>query len=354
MAPMSNSTAKPSLAGFYQPATPFQPMIYPASTDARNLARALSGPAGAAAPAEVGAPRPAERLANPGPFQAPVQLALHAHPQPLRYDVTTRWEERRHEEVTRTIVQKQLTLSSQAHGDNLLVTWATMPPLLRKPDLLAMEEIALLLAGIYQRLVIKTGAGGEFLALANHAEVVATWAGIKQELVARYGEDEDLTTALRTAVEIQVCDPALLLHSLHHDYAYHLLVANLYQQRFESGFGYRQSRSFPHFLPDTALHFHERLELGAPAAPGRATVLVSGRLDEQRTHRPAVARQAESALALLGQVATPDPAALTFNYRARYDLDVATGWPVAVAATIGCESPAGYAKEYDLTIQQVV
>ena len=283
-----------------------------------------------------------------------MRLALLAHPQPLRYDVATRWEARRHGEVARTLVQKQLTLSGHAHGENLLVTWATTPPLLRKPDLLAMEEIALLLAGLYQRLVIETGAGGAFLALANHAEVVATWARIKQELVARYGEAEALTAALRTAVEAQVRDPALLLYSLHHDYAYHLLVANLYQQRFESGLGYGQARSFPHFLPDTALHFHERLELGVPAAPGRATVLVSGRLDEQRTNRLAVARQAETALALVGRVAALDPAALTFSYRARYDLDVATGWPVAVAATIACESPAGYAKEYDLTIQQLV
>lgn len=329
-------------------------MIYSASTAARNSAPVLSGPAGAAVPAGEGTARPAERLAHPGPFQAPVRLALHAHPQPLRYDVTTRWEERRHDDVTRTIVQKQLTLSSRAHGHGLLVTWATAPPLLRKPDLLAMEEIALLLAGIYQQLVIETSAAGEFRALANHAELVAAWAGIKQELVARYGEDEALTTTLRTAIEAQVRDPALLLHSLRHDYAYHLLVANLYQQRFESGFGYGQSRSFSHFLADTDLRFHERLELGAPVAPGRATVLVSGRLDEQRTDRAAVARQAETALALVGRVPAPDPTALTFSYRARYDLDVATGWPVAVAATVTCESPAGYAKEYDLTIQQVL
>ncbi len=319
-----------------------------------GLAPTSPGSAGTAVRADAGPARTAERLANPGPFQLPVRLELRAHPHPVRYEVTTRWEERRGDEVTRTIVQKQLTISSIAHGPHLLVTWAMAPPLLRKPDLLALEEIALLLAGIYQKLVIETSAAGEFRALANHAEVAVAWAGIEQELVARYGEDEALTSALRTAVAAQVRDPALLLHSLHHDYAYHLLVANLYQQRFESGVGYGQNRSFPHFLPDTALHFHERLELGPPAAPGRATVLVSGRLDEQRTDRTAVARHAETALALVGQVAVPDPAALTFGYRAHYDLDVATGWPVAVAATVTCESPAGYAKEYDLTIQQVV
>ena len=114
---------------------------------------------------------------------------------------------------------------------------------------------------------------------------------------------------------------------------------------------YGQQRAFPHFLPDTALHFHERLELGAP---GQATVLVHGWLDEARTDRAAVARQAETALGLMGLVAAPDPAALAFDYRARYELNAATGWPVAVAATIGCQSPAGYAKEYDLTIQQVL
>lgn len=171
----------------------------------------------------------------------------------------------------------------------------------------------------------------------------------------RYGETEELTTALRVAVAAQVAAPTRLLSSLHHDYAYHLLVANLYHQRFESGLGYVQPRSFPHFLPDTALHFHERLELGVPAAPGRATVLVSGQLDEQRTDRAAVARQVAAALALAKPAASPvpDPVTLTFTYQARYDLDAATGWPVSVTATVACQSPAGYAKEYDLTIQQL-
>lgn len=318
-------------------------------------ASAAPWPAGSSMGGASGTGRPAERLANPGPFQLPVRLALQAHPQALPYAVTARWEERRLGEVTRTIVQKQLTLSSIGYGPNLLTTWTTAPPLLRKPDLLALEEIVLLLAGIYQQLVIETSAAGEFLALANHAEIEAAWAAIEQELVARYGEADALTTALRTAVAAQVRTPALLLGSLRHDYAYHLLVANLYQQRFESGLGYGQRRSFPHFLAGTALHFHERLELGVPAGPGRATVLVSGQLDEQRTDRAAVAQQVAAALALAGPVAAPapDPAALTFGYRASYDLDVATGWPVAVAATISCQSPAGYAKEYDLTVQQL-
>ncbi|MGI4971303.1 MAG: hypothetical protein ACRYGH_20350, partial [Janthinobacterium lividum] len=207
--------------------------------------------------------RSAERLLNPGVFQPSVRLALHACPQPLRYEVATRWEERRQAEVTRTIVQKQLTLSSITHGPHLLTTWATAPPRLRKPDLLALEEIVLLLAGLYQRLVVELSTAGEFLALANHAEVVEAWAVIEQELLQRYGEEEELIAALRAAVEAQVQEPALLLSSLRHDYAYRLLVANLYQQRFESGLGYTQPQSFPHFLAGTALHFHERLELGA-------------------------------------------------------------------------------------------
>jgi hypothetical protein len=313
------------------------------------------GAAGASARSATEPRRPAERLPTPGTFQAPVRLALRAQPQPLRYAVTTRWEERRYAEVTRTIVQKELLLSSVAHGSNLRVTWLAVAPTLRKPDLLAFEELVLTLAGIYQRLVIDTSPAGEFLALANHPEIVAAWDRIEQELLARYGEAEELTRALRAAVAAQVQEPALLLGSLAHDYTYHLLVANLYQQRFESGWGYGQARSFPHFLADTGVHFHERLELGDPAAPGRATLLVSGRLDEQRTDRAAVVRQVAAALATISPPTEPppDPAALTFAYRARYDLDVGTGWPVAVAATITCRSPAGYAKEYDLTVQQL-
>jgi hypothetical protein len=40
-----------------------------------------------------------------------------------------------------------------------------------------MKEIALL-AGIYQKLVINMSAAGEFIPLANHAEVAA-WASIE-------------------------------------------------------------------------------------------------------------------------------------------------------------------------------
>lgn len=319
-----------------------------------TLALAATGPAGLREPAVAGA-RPAEPLANPAAFQPPVRLVLNALPQPVHYEVTVRWEERRHGTVTRTIIQKYLTLDSSVRGSHLLVAWTTAPPVLRKPDLLAMEEIAVVLAGIYQKLVIETSAAGVFRGLANHAELEAAWAGIEQELVTRYGEADELTTALRRAVGAQVRDAQALLSSLQHDYLYRLLVANLYQQRFESGLGYAQPRSFPHFLADTAVHFHERLELGVPTGPGRATVLVSGRLDEQRTDRGAVAGQVAAALATVGPAPTPapDPAALVFAYRARYDLDVATGWPVAVAATISCQSPAGYAKEYDLTVQQL-
>ena len=328
----------------------------PVRPAAEPLAASAALPVAAGFFQGAGNGRTVERLPHHGLYHLPVRLELRPPPHPLAYEVTTRWEERRRGEVTRAIITKHLTLAALAPGPRLLLSWATAPPTLRKPDLLPLEEVVLLLAGIYRHLVIETAATGQRLAVANHAEIVAAWAAIKQELVVRYGETDALTASLRAAVEAQVQDPARLLDSLHHDYSYSLLVANLYQQPFESGFGYTQARAFPHFLADTALHFHERLALGEPVAPGRATIHVRGQLDEPRTDRAAVARQVAALLALAPTPAAPpppDPNALAFGYRAAYDLDVATGWPVAVTATVTCASPAGYAKEYDLTVQQL-
>lgn len=297
-----------------------------------------------------------ERLPNPGPFQPAVRLALQPQAQPLHYAVTARWEERLGGEVTRTVIAKRVALSSaqQPASPHLLVTLETAPPVLRKRDLLPQEEMVLLLAGLYRKLVLETAPTGQLLALANHAEIGPAWADIKQEFGARYGEQDETTAALAAAVAAQVQHPAHLFDSLQYDYAYRVLVANLYQQRFESGFGYWQPRSFPEFLAGTAVHFHERLELGVAGAPGQVRVLLSGRLDEQRTDRAAAARQVAAALARLPTTPAPpppDPAELAFSYRATYDLDAATGWPVAVEAVVTCQSPAGYTKEYDLTIE---
>lgn len=313
-------------------------------------------PVGSGLVQQAGSSRTVERLAHYGVFHLPVRLELRPPPHPLAYEVTTRWEERRYGEVARSVISKHLTLTGTYHGARLLLSWTTAPPTLRKPDLLPLEEIMLLLAGIYRHLVIETSPAGQRLAVANHAEIIATWADIKQELLARYGEADALTASLRAAVEAQVQDPARLLDSLHHDYSHSLLVANLYQQRFESGFCYTQARAFPHFLADTAVCFQEQLTLGEPTVPGRATLHLRGRLDEDRTDRAAVARQVAALLALSpnpAPVGPPDPATLTFAYHATYDLDLATGWPVSVAATVTCQSPAGYTKEYDLTVQQL-
>lgn len=302
-------------------------------------------------------------LPLPGPFQPPVRVALQPTPEgePLRYKVTARWEERTGPEVQRTVVAKQLTLScvSGAPGQ-LLLTLETAPPALRKPEeLLPQETTVLQLAGLYRRLVLQTSPTGRFLELANQAEIAQAWAEIDAELAAAAGgePDDDATAPLRAAVAAQVQRPERLLHSLQYDYAYGLLVADVYGQRFESGLGYTQPKAFPQFFAGVNLHFHERLQLGPPAALGCVALHLSGRLDEQRTDRAAVAEQVAAALALAPAGAAPRPqpeaAGLAFAYRAACDLDAATGWPLAVAATVSCHGPAGYAKEYDLTIERL-
>ncbi len=308
------------------------------------------------------APRtPTPRPSRGEPLQLPVRLMLSPLPQPVAYTATTRWEERLGKEVKRTIVTKHLTLGAapEPAGPGIVLTLATAPPALRGPDRTPTEEVLLLLAGLYQHLVLRVSASGRVLALANEADIRRTWEEIKAALVARYGDDDPLTASLRSALDAQLYLPGSVLASLRYDYAYELLVANLYQQRFESEAGYTQPKAFPQFFAGADLHFHECLTLGMPTAPNRVTLHLRGQPDEQRIDRLAVAEQV-AALLSLGAEQQPanqpavDPAGLEFSYCATYDVDAATGWPVTVEAVVNCRYPAAkFAKEYDLTIERL-
>ena len=271
---------------------------------------------------------------------------------PSRYGLTCRWEERLGELVTRTIVAKQLTISSIRQSENLVVTLATDPPALRKRDLTALEEVVLQLATLYQRLVLTLTPAGAITGLENSAEIAQTWAALRSELVARYGAQDALMAGLLPAIEVQVHDPVLLMASLRYDYVYSL-VLHYPKAAARSALPLHRTREFPQFLGAGPLWVIEEWQLDPAGAPGQLCWQVQGQLDEARTDRAAVAQQvaAELAASALSAGPPPDPAALAFAYRATYHLDAATGWPLAVTATLSCQSPAGYAKEYDLTLE---
>ncbi|WP_223654461.1 hypothetical protein [Hymenobacter psoromatis] len=291
---------------------------------------------------------------NSGDFRS-VVLPLLAQPEPVYYVLTARWEERVHREIRRTIIKKALTLTSSFQGQYLLLTLTTAAPTLRKPDPTPLEEIVLLLAALYQRLVLRITRTGQILELVNYEELLQSWAGIKQQLRARAGggEPDTITAALLTAIEEQLRHPEQVLASLRYDYAYYFFFKNIYYQRFESNFRYGQAAEFPRFFAGTSLYFHERMTLALPTAPGRTSLSFRGELDEAQTDRAVVAWEVAAGLLPAQDPATrplPDPAALAFAYAATYDVDAVTGWPLAIEARVNCCNPAGYAKEYDLTI----
>lgn len=305
-------------------------------------------------------PRAAQPHPNPGAVHPAVRLARQPIPAGgLRYALTSYWEERRASAAPqRTLLTKTLTLGWEAQpAGQALVDYRAEAPRLRKPDLSAYERTLLVLADLYQHLVLRASPAGQLVAILNQEELRQTWATARAELTRRSGGGEDEFTQLLVAgVEAQLAQPTAVLASLRFDYAFGLLFANLYQQRFESGWRYGQAQCFAHFLPDTDLWFAERLEVGAPAGPGRAALRVSGLLDAARTDLAAVAQQVDAALALAASPAGPpapptDPAALRGTYEATYDLDAATGWPRLLEASVCCRAGEAYRKEYFLRLE---
>ena len=304
---------------------------------------------------------------NSGVHYPPVRLArLATLPGGVAHTQNSYWEERLDGTVRRTSIEKDFTLAwePQANGRAVVTYAATTPPVLKKADLSDMEQIGLLLSGLYQRLELDASPAGELLALRNHAEVSQAWAGVRQELIRRSGGEDEITKQLITSLDALLQRPQALFASLSYDYAYGFLLPNVYQQRFESGFRYEQARQFPQFFADTDLWFQERLEVGAPAAPNRVTLALSGRLDTTRTDVAAVARHVDAARGAAAGSMAPnrffspapaaptDPAALRCAYDATYEFDAATGWPVALEASVRCRVGDDYCKEYFLRFEQ--
>lgn len=324
--------------------------------------------AGHATPAADAAYPPLSAVAhpNPGAHYPPVLLVrLGTLPDGVAYVQNSYREERLGGTVQRTSIEKEYTLAwePQANGRAVAMYAATAPPVLKKADLSDMEQIGLLLSGLYQRLELEASPAGKLLALRNHAEVSQAWAGLRQELIRRSGGEDELTKQLIAALDAQLQRPQALFASLAYDYAYAFLLPNVYQQRFESGFRYEQARQFPQFFADTDLWFQERLEVGAPAAPGRVTLALSGRLDTARTDVAAVARQVDAARGAAAGSAPPsrffsptsvvptDPAALRCAYDATYEFDATTGWPVTLEASVRCRVGDDYCQEYFLRFE---
>lgn len=288
--------------------------------------------------------------------QKPVELVRQATPPGgLRYALVSFWEERCLEVVKRTTIDKIITLHWELMPDApAIFTYKSAPPILQKPNLTALEKALLLLATLYQRLEADATPAGQLLMLRNHAEILGTWTAVQEELIRRSGGEDEVTQGLLMSVSAQLQHPEAMLASLRHDYAFAFLLPDLYRQRFESDFCYEQAQEFPLFFTDTSLWFQEQLAVAAPVAQGRAMLRASGYLNTNRTDLGAVAQQVAIAFAAANMpVRSTDPATLQGTYHATFDLDAATGWPIAVEVSVVCRAGSAYSKEYFLRFEQL-
>jgi hypothetical protein len=309
-----------------------------------------------ALPKQVEAPRLAQHWPH-GAAPAPAaRLALHPLPTQRNYSVVSFWEVRLPGlPAKRTTLTKRIELLATPELSGALrVSYEATELAFQQPDLSSYERVLLLLGRLYQRLELRVLPTGQLASLLNEAAVQQAWAVVKQELELRSGGSDAFTEVLAQGVEQQLARPGAVLASLRLDYLFGFLWQNVYGQRFESEFRYEQPRCFPHFFAGTDLWFSERLELLPPAA-GQVALRLSGPLDASRTDLEVVHQQLNTERADAG-LAASTPAQLTTlrgEYTATCHLDLATGWPVAIDASVRCYTANTYSKEYFLRLEQL-
>lgn len=312
-------------------------------------------PAPTSAPAGF-APRRAVPHPNPGAPQLPVLLRLlPTPPEGVAYAVTTYWEERFGDATRRDpVLTHTLTLHAEpADAGHWTVTLDATVPVFSKPDLSALEQVVQQLSTLYRQLVLRLTPNGRPVALLNHAQILGTWQHLRQHLLDRSGGGTDeATQIIVTDLDALLQEPGPLLASLRYNYLYEALLANCYEQRFQSGMRYEHPRRFAHFFADTNLWLAERLSVAAPPAPGRVALHCDGSLDEARTDRPRLAQGIDAAWVAAGTTDRPAtaPATVQVSYDAAYDFDAASGWPVAVELSVRCRAGQDYHKEYFLSL----
>lgn len=310
-----------------------------------------------ASPGQQGAlPRQAQRQPHGTVLTPSVRLTLHPLPAQLAYSAVSFWEVRLPgRPAQRTTLTKTIELGATPEPNGALrVSYDATPPAFQQPDLSSYERVLLLLGDLYQRLEMRILPTGQLVDLLNEAALHQAWAATKQELLQRSGGDDAFTKVLVQGVEQQLARPGALLASLRLDYLFGFLWQNVYNQRFESQFRYEQPRCFPRFFAGTDLWVSERLELLPPVA-GQVALRLSGPLDAARTDFAAVRRQLNAEREDAGLAAgTPNQLeALRGDYTATCHLDAATGWPVALDASVRCYCNEEYSKEYFLRLEQL-
>lgn len=284
-------------------------------------------------------------------------LPLALRPAAAVYQATAVWEAYANGDYHRSTIRKQVVLQVRAAGrPGYELDFRTNPPVLTTAqDLQPLEQVAVRLAALYERLVVQAAPSGEFVALLNHEALLHTWAGMAQALRAATTDDDDVTNTLLAFMDAQLQHPDRVLLSLQHDYLYQTLLPNFYNQPLASRDAPARSRRFTSFFDQVPLWFWEHVRVQPAETPEQLTVRLQGTLDAQKTDTAAVQALMVKALELAPSPAgapplpTPLPAP-HFAYEATYVLAQPTGLPLSVDLTVYARLNEVYNKQYSLTI----
>jgi hypothetical protein len=288
---------------------------------------------------------------------AATTLHLPRHPVVAAYEATVVWEAYANGDYQCSTIQKHVVVQAQPlAGQGHEISFRTQPPVLTKPqDLQPLEQIAVRLAALYERVVVQAAPTGAFVALLNHKELQQTWAGFEQELRDSTTDDDQVTKTLLAFVRGQLQTPEQFLQSLQHDYLYQALLPTIYQQGGASAAPLVKKRVFSNFFDKTPLVFSEEITVQPAEQPEQLMLAIRGTIDKQSTPMPAVAALISKALQLAPAPsgAPALPAVLPephFGYEATYVLDQPTGLPGSVELTVYARAGELFNKQYSLTI----
>lgn len=277
-------------------------------------------------------------------------LPAHLLLETAEYAVTTQWQEYIQGTNTVTTVEKTLRVSlvSLTGAQDRAVLLESSLPALGQQEPSPLMEMLLLLAGLYQRLLIRLSATGQLVGLVNYDEVRSTWASIKRELHQRFGEGE-MTTGI-----IQDVDALLLnnngqnlLDSLAHDYSYHALLRHTHAAGPQERQGHLQVRHFPQFYSGADLWFQETMP--AAAADEGVTFRLQGRLDLTRTNLASVAHAIQTQLGPNPPAVQPEQ--VRCSYEATHTVGL-RGLPEAIELVASSHYHDLYRKEYSLSVRR--
>ncbi|RZK95886.1 MAG: hypothetical protein EOO62_29720 [Hymenobacter sp.] len=287
-------------------------------------------------------------------FSAPASPPEPAWSPPVRYELTTRWEEFANEEHRQTLLTKQVQvrLRPLARGRALWLH-TTAPQLSRKDTVQLLEQLALQAAALYEHIIVELTPDGQLVRLLNYPELCQAWATLKAALLAEAAAEDQLTRKLVELLEKQVTQEEKVLYSLRHDYMYQALAQAVSLAHGVARSAEGVSREFSEFFPHSSLWF---AEANATVAVEQLNVrfALRGVLDQAKTDVPAIQQLMRAALGLpaaaAGDAAGPAP---HFGYEATYAVEQATGVLTELTLTVYARLAQLYNKQYTLTVHRL-